>query len=211
MAQVIDLVPWAEDGHRVYTAPAVLLPLEPRTVMLAGVKHRLFHPDLPTLRRMDMDSAGCRLPDEHSRTTTTCTKGNVSTRFQYTLLGVTPWPLLQCLGFGVTELGKSLTARYRAGKMAPLTPSINQEEWPSYTRAMDDWSRFVSSAGEFKLPSVNKKVLGFSSYAVRYLKPDVSQTWRYCLNQNPSLDRYGQKPIPHNSTTIFRSFGSAYR
>uniref|UniRef100_A0A8C3RXY1 Testis, prostate and placenta expressed n=1 Tax=Chelydra serpentina TaxID=8475 RepID=A0A8C3RXY1_CHESE len=227
MAQVIDLVPWPEDGHRVYAAPAVLLPLDPRNTMLAGVKDRLFHPDLPTLRRMDMDSAGNKLPDEHSRTITACTKEDFANA-PFTLVGV---PNKRLSSLGMTELGQSLTARYRAGKMAPLTPSTNHEEWPSYTRAMDDWSRFVSSAGEFKLPSVNKKVLGFSCYAVRYLKPDVSQMWRvrsslltisahpplsalsfqYCLNQNPSLDRYGQKPLPYNSTNTFRSFGSAYR
>ncbi|CAM5150296.1 unnamed protein product [Eretmochelys imbricata] len=206
MAQVIDLVPWPEDGHRVYTAPAVLLPLDPRKVMLAGVKDRLFHPDLPTLRRMDMDSAGNKLPDEHSRTITACTKEDFANA-SFTLGGV---PNKRLSSLGMTELGQSLTARYRAGKMAPLTPSTNHEEWPSYTQAMADWSRFISSAGEFKLPSVNKKVLGFSCYAVRYLKPDVSQTWRYCLNQNPSLDRYGQKPLPYNSTNTFRSFGSAY-
>ncbi|KAM9122259.1 sperm microtubule inner protein 8 [Pangshura tecta] len=206
MAQVIDLVPWPEDGHPVYTAPGVLLPLDPRKVMLAGVKDRLFHPDLPTLRRMDMDSAGNKLPDEHSRTTTACTKEDLANA-SFTLVGV---PNRRLPSLGMTKLGQSLTARYRSGKMAPLTPSTNHEEWPSYTQAMDDWSRFVSSAGEFKLPSVNKKVLGFSCYAVRHLKPDVSQTWRYCLNQNPSLDRYGQKPLPYNSTNIFRSFGSAY-
>ncbi|CAM4541859.1 unnamed protein product [Lepidochelys kempii] len=207
MAQVIDLVPWPEDGHRVYTAPAVLLPLDPRKVMLAGVKDRLFHPDLPTLRRMDMDSAGNKLPDEHSRTITACTKEDFANA-SFTLGGV---PNKRLSSLGMTELGQSLTARYRAGKMAPLTPSTNHEEWPSYTQAMADWSRFISSAGEFKLPSVNKKVLGFSCYAVRYLKPDVSQTWRYCLNQNPSLDRYGQKPLPYSSTNTFRNFGSAYR
>lgn len=75
---------------------------------------------------------------------------------------------------------------------------------------------------------------GFSGYAVRYLKPELTQNWRvgkdanrpgrmagrdgllgsaplsltgsnsfgplqYCLNQNPSLDRYGQKPLPFNT------------
>uniref|UniRef100_A0A8C4W024 Sperm microtubule inner protein 8 n=1 Tax=Gopherus evgoodei TaxID=1825980 RepID=A0A8C4W024_9SAUR len=205
MAQVIDLVPWPEDGHPVYTAPGVLLPLDPKKVMLAGVKDRLFHPDLPTLRQMDMDSAGNKLPDEHSRTTTVCTKEDFANA-SFTLVGV---PNKRLPSLGMTELGQSLTARYRAGKMAPLTPSTNHEEWPSYTRAMDDWSRFISSAGEFKLPSVNKKesfLVAISDYP-----PCSALSLQYCLNQNPSLDRYGQKPLPYNSTNIFRSFGSAYR
>uniref|UniRef100_A0A8C4XZV1 Sperm microtubule inner protein 8 n=1 Tax=Gopherus evgoodei TaxID=1825980 RepID=A0A8C4XZV1_9SAUR len=205
MAQVIDLVPWPEDGHPVYTAPGVLLPLDPKKVMLAGVKDRLFHPDLPTLRQMDMDSAGNKLPDEHSRTTTVCTKEDFANA-SFTLVGV---PNKRLPSLGMTELGQSLTARYRAGKMAPLTPSTNHEEWPSYTRAMDDWSRFISSAGEFKLPSVNKKgtPMGYQPQLPRPFRTAHS----YCLNQNPSLDRYGQKPLPYNSTNIFRSFGSAYR
>jgi len=43
--------------------------------MLASVKEGLYHPMLPTFRRMDMDTAGHKLPEEHSRTTTPLTKG----------------------------------------------------------------------------------------------------------------------------------------
>lgn len=39
-------------------------------VMLASVKEGLYHPRLPTFRRMDMDTAAHKLPDEHCRTTT---------------------------------------------------------------------------------------------------------------------------------------------
>ncbi|XP_044290137.1 testis, prostate and placenta-expressed protein [Varanus komodoensis] len=205
MAQALDLVPWPQDAGPVYAAPAVLLPLEPRKVMLAGVKGQLYHPFLPSLRRMDMDTMASKLTDEHSRTATSCSKEDFENA-TFTLAGT---PNRRFPSLGMTELGKSLTEKYRAGKMAPLVPSSNQE-WPSYTRAMDDWSHFVSTAGEFRLPSFNKKVLGFSCYAVRYLKPDVTQTWRYCLNQNPSLDRYGPKPLPHSTVNTYRSFGSAH-
>lgn len=44
-------------------------------VQLAAVKEGLFHPKLPSFRRMDMDTAGHKLPDEHCRTTTTCGPG----------------------------------------------------------------------------------------------------------------------------------------
>lgn len=44
-------------------------------VQLAAVKDGLFHPKLPSFRRMDMDTAGHKLPDEHCRTTTTCGPG----------------------------------------------------------------------------------------------------------------------------------------
>lgn len=42
---------------------------------LAAVKECLFHPILPTLRRMDMDTAAHKLPDEHCRTSTSLTAG----------------------------------------------------------------------------------------------------------------------------------------
>ena len=47
----------------------------PSSVKLASVKHGLYHPLLPTLRRMDMDDVAKRLPQEHSRTSTPCTRG----------------------------------------------------------------------------------------------------------------------------------------
>ena len=46
--------------------------------MLASVKGGLYHPMLPTFRRMDMDTAGHRLPEEYSRTTTPLTKGTLT-------------------------------------------------------------------------------------------------------------------------------------
>ncbi|XP_007946276.1 testis, prostate and placenta-expressed protein [Orycteropus afer afer] len=125
----------------------------------------------------------------------------------FTLLGVPNKPL-QCLD--ITATGQKLRDRYHSGKLAPIAPGINRLDWPCFTRAIEDWSRFVSSAGEFKLPCSDKRVESFSGYAVRYLKPEVTQSWRYCLNQNPSLDRYGQKPLPFDSLNAFRRFGSHY-
>ena len=49
-----------------------------RSNKLASVKEGLYHPMLPTFRRMDMDTAGHKLPEEHSRTTTPLTKGTPS-------------------------------------------------------------------------------------------------------------------------------------
>ena len=44
---------------------------------LAGIKECLYHPRLPTLRRMDMDTIAHKLPHEHCRTTTPCTRGKI--------------------------------------------------------------------------------------------------------------------------------------
>lgn len=75
MAQMIDLVPWPEDACPIYAAPAVLIPVEPRRTMLAAVKNSIYHPFLPTLRKMDMDTVASKLTNEHCRTTTLCSKG----------------------------------------------------------------------------------------------------------------------------------------
>lgn len=39
----------------------------------------------------------------------------------------------------------------------PIAPGINRVDWPCYTRAIEDWSKFVSRSGDFKLPCVNKR------------------------------------------------------
>ena len=60
----------------------------PSFVKLASVKHELYHPLLPTLRKMDMDDVARRLPDEHSRTSTPCNRGEyilLDTRYELSL------------------------------------------------------------------------------------------------------------------------------
>ncbi|RMX59206.1 hypothetical protein pdam_00007732 [Pocillopora damicornis] len=51
-----------------------------RSHMLASVKEGLYHPMLPTFRRMDMDTAVHKLPEEHSRTTTPLTREDFESR-----------------------------------------------------------------------------------------------------------------------------------
>jgi len=63
---------------RRYTANMAMIATQyerPSSVKLAGVKHELYHPRLPTLRRMDIDTTAHRLSTEHARTTTTCSRG----------------------------------------------------------------------------------------------------------------------------------------
>ncbi|XP_034378059.1 sperm microtubule inner protein 8 [Arvicanthis niloticus] len=206
MARIIDLVPWDECSAHLYASPAVLLPLERVRRPLAGVKHQLYNPALPSLRRMDMDTVKGCLSDEHCQSSTYYSKDDFNNA-HFTLLGVPNKPL-QCLDF--TATGQKLCHKYRGGRMTPIVPGINRVDWPCFTRAIEDWSKFVSRSQEFKLPCANKRVEGFSGYAVRYLKPELTQNWRYCLNQNPSLDRYGQKPLPFDSLNTFRRFGSHY-
>lgn len=75
MAHITDLVPWDCSSTQMYTSPAFLLPIEHQRHSLAGVKQNLYYPNLPSLRRMDMDSVKGCLSNEHSRSSTFCTKG----------------------------------------------------------------------------------------------------------------------------------------
>uniref|UniRef100_A0A8C0WIZ8 Testis, prostate and placenta-expressed protein n=1 Tax=Castor canadensis TaxID=51338 RepID=A0A8C0WIZ8_CASCN len=108
------------------------------------------------------------------------------------------------------QCNQLLHHRCREGRLVPIVPGIKRVDWPCFTRAIEDWSHFVSTTGEFKLRCPSKRVESLSGYAVRHLKPDVTQSWRNCLNQNPSLDRYGQTPLPYNTLNAFRRFGSHY-
>ncbi|XP_072492784.1 sperm microtubule inner protein 8 isoform X2 [Notamacropus eugenii] len=207
MARIIDLVPWSDNSIEAHASPAILFPIPPKRNMLPGVKQQLYHPLLPTLRRMDMDSIIGKLPDMHCQSSTYCTKDDFN-RAHFSLLGV---PNKSLNGLEITGTGQMLKKRYQGGKLAPLVPGINQINWPSHTHAIEDWSHFISASGEFKLPLVDKKVESFSDYAVRYLKPDVTQCWRYCLSQNPGLDQYGQRPLATDTTNTYRSFNSPYR
>lgn len=170
-----------------------------RRVMLAAVKEGLYHPRLPTLRRMDMDNATHMLSDEHCRTTTSCGPKDfhdASTSFFKNARK----PLS---GTRITETGHSLQ------KVVPNYPAGVTHTAPTKNRYMlsltkDDWSKFISASGEFKLPEYDPKHFRFSGYAVRYLKPQVTQSWRYTLEQEPKLDQYAQKPIPANVYSRYR-------
>nr|XP_002131538.1 testis, prostate and placenta-expressed protein [Ciona intestinalis] len=170
-----------------------------RRVMLAAVKEGLYHPRLPTLRRMDMDTATHMLSDEHCRTTTTCGprdfKQASSSFFQE---AGKPFN-----GKSITETGKNLH------KAVPRYPDGVTHTAPAQHRYMlsqtkDEWSKFISASGEFRLPEYDPKNFRFSGYAVRYLKPTVSQSWRYTLQQEPKLDQYAQRPIPATVYSRYR-------
>ncbi|XP_039265529.1 sperm microtubule inner protein 8-like [Styela clava] len=170
-----------------------------RRVMLAAVKEGIYHPRLPSLRRMDMDTATHKLSDEHCRTTTSCGPRNFSdSNTSYFQNSNKPLS-----GTRITETGRSLQ------KVIPDYPSGVTHTSPEKNQFMlssskKDWSRFISSAGEFRLPEYDPKYFRFSGYAVRYLKPQVTQSWKYTLVQEPKLDQYAQRPIPANVYSRYR-------
>uniref|UniRef100_A0A4X1UUH6 Testis, prostate and placenta expressed n=1 Tax=Sus scrofa TaxID=9823 RepID=A0A4X1UUH6_PIG len=202
MARILDLVPWEDGSTHVYASPAILLPMGRQRNQLAGVKQQLYHPALPSLRRMDMDSVRACLSDEHCQSTTYCCKDDFDNA-HFTLLGVPNKPLQS---LDITATGQRVRNRCREGKLAPIAPGISQVDWPRFTRAIEDWSRFVSSAGEFRLPCLGKRVESFSGYAVRYLKPEVTQNWRVGRGPGPRSPTNPRHPgRPHLNLVSFLS------
>ncbi|XP_067158940.1 sperm microtubule inner protein 8 [Apteryx mantelli] len=178
MAESCAAPPWPGDGCRGWPGPAA--PPRPPRSMLAGVKEDLYHPRLPTIRHMDM--AASKLPDGHARTSTLCTREDFD-RASFALPGP---PCPRPPGLGLPERGPLLAVRDGVGSVAPGAPGRKGEEWPSYTQAVDDWSRFVSPSAEFGLPGAGPRC---SRYA------DQSR----CLWQDAGLRGYGQKPLLKSS------------
>ena len=86
--------------HSLDLAMAAVNMRRPRSVKLAGVKHEIYHPSLPTLRKMDMDNVTCKLPDEHARTTTPCTHGKriifIVARYNFMVCCITTGLFVSC-------------------------------------------------------------------------------------------------------------------
>ncbi|XP_076449301.1 sperm microtubule inner protein 8-like [Babylonia areolata] len=161
-----------------------------KRVQLAAVKEGMFHPNLPTFRRMDMDTARHLLPDEHSRTTTTCGPVDFS-RAKTT--GFAPAPQ-KLSSLNITDQGRAHHKLYSSPD--------------DFKKARQEFSEFLNSSPgkpEVKLPELpNKKDLHFTGYAVRYTKPDITGSWKYTLRQEPNMDQYGQRPIPANIYARYR-------
>ncbi|XP_077983345.1 sperm microtubule inner protein 8-like isoform X2 [Glandiceps talaboti] len=159
-------------------------PARPNVVKLAAVKEGLYHPNLPTFRRMDMDTAGHKLPYEHCRTTTS--SGPDDFRRAGITLFRSPSKGLSCTRN--TETGRSLRE-----VIPPSNFKLNTSNPTEFSRISTNYNPSGSDKGGSSLQ--------FVGYAVRYLKPNVSNSWRYNLRQEPTLDQYGQRPMPANIYT----------
>lgn len=173
----------------------------PPWTMLSAVKDTLYHPHLPTLRCMDMDTVAQRLPDEHSRTTTPCTREDFR-----------DW------SNSCHKLPKRhfiVTDTFRNKYLRSTYPSAAEQRLLLDSAVA--WSASRPSPG-FTLPLVDKAEPHFSGYSLRNLKPKPPQSWKFCLTHNPSLDQYGPKPVafdtlnkhrrtlcpPHSQTSVAR-------
>ncbi|XP_067906040.1 sperm microtubule inner protein 8-like [Heterodontus francisci] len=196
-----------------YECEGPWVPHPPWRVSLAARKSSLYRPDLPTLRRMNMDDESGKLPDENSRSSTTCSADDF-TNSSFTLFDH-PKETHAALLF--SHAGGSLSA---SDKFSPdgkryVIPSIHIEKpWSHYkpliTEASRDWSRFVSECGEFVLPRKDHRDVHYSGYAVRYLKPNITQSWKWYLHSEPSVQKYDQKPIPYETYNRYRMLSSPF-
>ncbi|XP_041375679.1 testis, prostate and placenta-expressed protein-like [Gigantopelta aegis] len=163
-----------------------------RQVQIAAVKDSLFHPCLPTIRRMDMDTTNQKLPDEHCRTVTSC--GPEDFKRAKTTLFEPPRRRLSVMD--VTETGRKIHREY-------TTPD-------ALKHSRMHWHEFLNKCPErysIQLPERSQKDLHYTGYAVRFVSPDITSSWRKCLKSEPMLDQYGQKPLPAN---IFGRYRDTY-
>uniref|UniRef100_UPI00398F2630 sperm microtubule inner protein 8-like n=1 Tax=Pristiophorus japonicus TaxID=55135 RepID=UPI00398F2630 len=186
---------------------------QPWRVSLAARKTFMYRPDLPTLRHMNMDDNSCKLPEEHSRHTTYRSPDDFSTS-SFTLFD---HPKKAHAALLFAHAGGSLSAsdKYSPDGKRYMIPSIHIEKpWSHYkpliSEASQDWSRFVSECGEFVLPIKDHRDLHYSGYAVRYLRPNITQSWKYYLHSEPSVSNYAQKPISVNTLNRYRMLSSPF-
>jgi len=153
---------------------------------LAGIKECLYHPSLPTLRRMDMDTIAHKLPYEHCRTTTPCTREN----------------------FINNSVATGLRT-YRPFKQARLGRNWHYRHYYSF-RGDDEKGDKDSETNT--IASVEKPVLEASdnkTYPLSSLGTDTNR-WKFTLQQEPYIDHFGQRPIPATIFSRYRTNSSLH-
>ncbi|XP_020912108.1 testis, prostate and placenta-expressed protein isoform X3 [Exaiptasia diaphana] len=181
--------------------------------MLASVKEGLYHPMLPTFRRMDMDTAAHKLPEDHSRTTTPLMRRD----FKNATITLFKPPETPLFGTRITETGRNLSSReykpLESGGMVNFMKSnqeqTNQDEEEYRAATGHPSSRYDPREPYTYMPepylSKSADQLKFNGYAARYLAPRISGGWRYSLRQEPFIDLRGQRPIPATIYSRYRN------
>lgn len=177
---------------------------------LTGQKEVIYNPHLPSLRRMDMDEVLQKLPEQHSRHTTPCTKEDFKNA-TITLFRPASHPLS---GPRYTETGRMLqTGEYKPveskGTAYFLTRSINPEEaeYEPPRTATAPIAREEPAEPTLHMPDhlrYSSRQQEFNGYATRYLSPRITGGWRYSLRQEPFTDLRGQRPVPANIYSRYR-------
>eukprot|EP00794_Sanderia_malayensis_P019256 gene19256-21184_t len=146
--------------------------IEPKYYKLPGVKECLYHPNLPTFRRMDIDTAAHKLPEQHCRTATPCSardfmKGSVTFH-------------VKSAGLNKDNLFANRYWRYR--HLYSYTDSTRKEQ-------KDETDENASSHDNDPVTNAQRGQL------TKAKKP-----WKFVLRQEPYIDHIGQRPTP--ATTL---------
>jgi len=174
-----------------------------RSVRLAAVKSDIFNPRLPKIRHMDRDSSMHLLPDEHSRTSTTLGPVDFG-RSTSSVLQPARFPLHS---LHITDQGRKLVKYGPDMGRGRTMSTLNQQRelW------RDDITRTPSKFSvEMRENNTSKEGPTFSGYAMRYMRPEITSSWQYTLQQQPRLDQYGQRPVPANIFARYRDTHPQY-
>ncbi|KAL5467531.1 hypothetical protein EMCRGX_G031775 [Ephydatia muelleri] len=149
----------------------------PPSVRLASVKHQLYHPQLPTLRRMSMDTVLHKLTTEHSRHITSCEPENFLSA-RSTL--VTKAPAIPC---------RRILDRTTESTMRTIG-----------TRNTDAWRKLLGT-----VQTNNSGDLYFSGLAIRDKHPSITSSWQTTISNLTGPHRpKSSKPMPATLYSRYR-------
>lgn len=192
-----------------YLKPKVLPGFDSPRVKLASVKKQLYNPILPTIRHMERDEVLCRLPDEHSRHTTSLTEE----QFQKMDLARST-SYVDLTGLNWHDTGKALMA-------SNDSLDIQNESMTTFgTRLRPDKSQVDRIPGENQLyrspslsvlspsASITKPIrYSYRNYGSGTFDQSTKHTmWpRFHMNTKNSFDSINRMPLPAAMQGIFRS------
>ena len=149
---------------------------------LTAVKECLYHPTLPSLRRMDMDSSACKLSDEHSRLSTRC---------------------------GAEGFRRSVNATTR---YIPMEKSILHENDTKIGNTALETINCVSVSNNsdigFKYDLPDLTIQEETKDDEDDVIPVLDSTWKYSL---PAIDRIGERLVPANINNRHRKLPSSLK
>ncbi|KAF8572231.1 hypothetical protein P879_04121 [Paragonimus westermani] len=157
--------------------------LTPRRVMLASVKQSLWHPKVPTVRRMDIDSSIQRLPEEHCRNSLLLTpevqelmKENTRNNYE--------WIMHYKRKVFPLQLEMSKKEIDRQQKMLPTSTEASRPEYDLLTRTLLERQNVCSQGwkqlNSWQSPYVGDSILMANPglYRTKEIYP-IGPPWRY--------------------------------
>jgi hypothetical protein len=167
---------------------------------LASVKHQMYHPQLPTLRRMDMDTVIHRLSTEHSRHTTPCT-GDDFVKIRTTSYTTAP------------QRRPSLELNDKAKEKITEKLLEHKNTENKYTF---EWTNTLNQIKGMKKPSdlINKQQKIFPQSSILYsrkIHPHISSSWKDALDVKHHKNfPPNPLPMPANIYNRFRNTRRPY-